>query len=123
MENKGNGKKLSYTELENAAKQIAAQLDAVIKENRNLKMTLNRVSAQNAYVELDLMIKLLPYKDMFHKEFMDSLVAQIETDITAINTPEDNTSEDNAPENNTEKDNTERDITDSKEDKKDKKEE
>lgn len=102
MENKGNGKKLSYTELENAAKQIAAQLDAVIKENRNLKMTLNRVSAQNAYVELDLMIKLLPYKDMFHKEFMDSLVAQIETDITAINTPEDNTPEDNTKKVNTE---------------------
>lgn len=108
MENKGNGKKLSYTELENAAKQIAAQLDAVIKENRNLKMTLNRVSAQNAYVELDLMIKLLPYKDMFHKEFMDSVVAQIENDITAINTPEDNTEKDN---------------TESKEDSKDKKEE
>lgn len=108
MENKGNGKKLSYTELENAAKQIAAQLDAVIKENRNLKMTLNRVSVQNAYVELDLMIKLLPYKDMFHKEFMDSVVAQIETDITAINTPEDNTEKDN---------------TESKEDSKDKKEE
>ena len=108
MENKGNGKKLSYTELENAAKQIAAQLDAVLKENRNLKMTLNRVSVQNAYVELDLMIKLLPYKDMFHKEFMDSVVAQIENDITAINTPEDN-----APEDNTE----------SKEDSKDKKEE
>lgn len=108
MENKGNGKKLSYTELENAAKQIAAQLDAVIKENRNLKMTLNRVSAQNAYVELDLMIKLLPYKDMFHKEFMDSVVAQIENDITAINTPEDNTEKGN---------------TESKEDSKDKKEE
>lgn len=108
MENKGNGKKLSYTELENAAKQIAAQLDAVIKENRNLKMTLNRVSVQNAYVELDLMIKLLPYRDMFHKEFMDSVVAQIENDITAINTPEDNTEKDN---------------TESKEDSKDKKEE
>ena len=108
MENKGNGKKLSYTELENAAKQIAAQLDAVIKENRNLKMTLNRVSVQNAYVELDLMIKLLPYKDMFHKEFIDSVVSQIEDDITAINTPEDNTEKDN---------------TESKEDSKDKKEE
>ena len=108
MENKGSGKKLSYTELENAAKQIAAQLDAVLKENRNLKMTLNRVSVQNAYVELDLMIKLLPYKDMFLKEFMDSVVAQIENDITAINTPEDNTEKDN---------------TESKEDSKDKKEE
>ena len=113
MENKGNGKKLSYTELENAAKQIAAQLDAVIKENRNLKMTLNRVSVQNAYVELDLMIKLLPYKDMFHKEFMDSIIERIETHMAAINDPEDN-----APEDNTEKDNTE-----SKEDSKDKKEE
>ena len=113
MESKGNGKKLSYTELENAAKQIAAQLDAVIKENRNLKVTLSRVSVQNAYVELDLMIKLLPYKDMFHKEFMDSVIAQIETDITAINTPEDNTQE-----NNTKKSNTEKDNIDSKEDKK-----
>ena len=108
MENKGNGKKLSYTELENAAKQIAAQLDAVIKENRNLKMTLNRVSAQNAYVELDLMIKLLPYKDMFHKEFMDSIIERIETHMAAINAPEDNT---------------EKDTTESKEDSKDKKEE
>ena len=113
MENKGNGKKLSYTELENAAKQIAAQLDAVIKENRNLKMTLNRVSVQNAYVELDLMIKLLPYRDMFHKEFMDSIIERIETRMAAINDPEDNTQEDNAPEDNTE----------SKEDSKDKKEE
>ena len=113
MENKGNGKKLSYTELENAAKQIAAQLDAVIKENRNLKVTLNRVSAQNAYVELDLMIKLLPYRDMFHKEFMDSIVERIETYMAAINNPEDDTSEDN----------TEKDTTESKEDSKDKKEE
>lgn len=113
MENKGNGKKLSYTELENAAKQIAAQLDAVIKENRNLKMTLNRVSAQNAYVELDLMIKLLPYKDMFHKEFMDSIIERIETHMAAINDPEDNTPEDN----------TKKDTTESKEDSKDKKEE
>ena len=39
---------------------------------------------------------------------MDSVVAQIETDITAINTPEDNT---------------EKDTTESKEDSKDKKEE
>lgn len=108
MENKGNGKKLSYTELENAAKQIAAQLDAVLKENRNLKMTLNRVSVQNAYVELDLMIKLLPYKDMFHKEFMDSIIERIETHMADINDPEDNTPEDN---------------TESKEDSKDKKEE
>ena len=113
MENKGNGKKLSYTELENAAKQIAAQLDAVIKENRNLKVTLNRVSAQNAYVELDLMIKLLPYRDMFHKEFMDSIIERIETHMAAINDPEDN-----APEDNTEKN-----TTESKEDSKDKKEE
>ena len=113
MENKGNGKKLSYTELENAAKQIAAQLDAVIKENRNLKMTLNRVSVQNAYVELDLMIKLLPYKDMFHKEFMDSIIERIETHMAAINDPEDNVPEDN----------TEKDTTESKEDSKDKKEE
>lgn len=113
MENKGNVKKLSYTELENAAKQIAAQLDAVIKENRNLKVTLNRVSAQNAYVELDLMIKLLPYKDMFHKEFMDSIIERIETHMAAINEPEDNT-----PEDSTKKDNTE-----GKEDKEDKKEE
>ena len=108
MENKGNGKKLSYTELENAAKQIAAQLDAVIKENRNLKVTLNRVNVQNAYVELDLMIKLLPYKDMFHKEFMDSIIERIETHMAATNDPEDST-----PENNTE----------DKEDSKDKKEE
>ena len=113
MENKGNGKKLSYTELENAAKQIAAQLDAVIKENRNLKMTLNRVSVQNAYVELDLMIKLLPYKDMFHKEFMDSIIERIETHMAAINDPEDNTLDNN----------TEKDTTESKEDSKDKKEE
>ena len=113
MENKGNEKKLSYTELENAAKQIAAQLDAVIKENRNLKVTLNRVSAQNAYVELDLMIKLLPYKDLFHKEFIDSVVSQIENDITAINTPEDNTQD-----NNTQKDTADKVNTESKENKK-----
>lgn len=108
MENKGNGKKLSYTELENAAKQIAAQLDAVIKENRNLKVTLNRVNVQNAYVELDLMIKLLPYRDMFHKEFMDSIIERIETHMAAINDPDDDTPEDN---------------TESREDSKDKKEE
>lgn len=113
MENKGNGKKLSYTELENAAKQIAAQLDAVIKENRNLKVTISRVNVQNAYVELDLMIKLLPYRDMFHKEFMDSIIERIETHMAAINDPEDNTPEDN----------TEKNTTESKEDSKDKKEE
>lgn len=113
MENKGNVKKLSYTELENVAKQIAAQLDAVIKENRSLKITLNRENTQNAYMELDLMIKLLPYRDMFHKKFMDSIIEQIETDMTAINTPEDNTEK-----NNTENDNTKKGITEGKKDKK-----
>jgi hypothetical protein len=35
--------KLSYEELENAARQISAQLDAVLKENSQLKSAVNQL--------------------------------------------------------------------------------
>lgn len=94
----GNGqqrKRLSYTELENAAKQIAAQADAVFKENKQLRAAVQRLSQQSAYAELDLMFKVVQYKESFSEDFVKTVTDEIEKEMTIL-VKEDNTP-DNAP--------------------------
>lgn len=72
-------KKLSYDELENAARQISAQLDAVVKENRKLKTVVDQLQLSNLYTELGFRFKVLEQQDSFNPEFVEECIGQIET--------------------------------------------
>lgn len=104
MEEKKAPKKLSYTELENAAKQIAAQADAVFKENKQLRAAVQNLSRQNVYAELELMFKVIEHKDVFSKEFVESIISQIEKEMTIVNSgqeeEEEPESKEDSPEDN-----------------------
>ena len=84
-------KKLSYEELENVAKQISAQAEAIVKENQQLKAALQQVQLDNVYKELELKFKALEYGDFFSPNFIDTCIQSIEE----IMTPAENKEESN----------------------------
>lgn len=81
-------KKLSYEELENAARQISAQLDAVVKENNQLKGAVNQLQMNNLYTELNFRFKVIELQDSFSPEFVDNCISIIE-DIMSNQSEED----------------------------------
>lgn len=83
-EEKKETKKLSYTELENAAKQISAQADALYKENQQLRQAIQNLSRQNVYAELNLMFKVVENKASFSSDFVVSIVEQIEKEMAIV---------------------------------------
>lgn len=92
---KNNLKKLSYEELENAARQISAQFDAVLKENNQLKSAVNQLQMNNLYTELNFRFKVIEFQDSFSPEFVDNCIATIESIMTA---KEDNETQDDSEE-------------------------
>lgn len=80
--NKEQEKKLSYEELENAAKQISVQADALYKENIQLKQAIQQANLSNMYTELNFKFKVLEHSTMFNNEFIDSIVKEIEDIMT-----------------------------------------
>lgn len=82
MEENKDNKKLTYEQLENAAKQISVQAEAMYKENMQLKQSLQQATMANVYTELNFRFKVLEYKDFFSKEFVDTCVKIIETTMT-----------------------------------------
>lgn len=80
--NKEQEKKLSYEELENAAKQISVQADALYKENIQLKQAIQQANLSNMYTELNFKFKVLEHSMMFNNEFIDSIVKEIEDIMT-----------------------------------------
>lgn len=77
-------KKLSYEDLENAARQIAAQLDAVAKENRQLKSTIQQLQLGNLYTELGFRFKVLEHPEFFDENF----ITQCVNNIVEVMTPQ-----------------------------------
>lgn len=75
-------KKLSYEDLENAARQIAAQLDAVAKENKQLKVALQQLQMNNLYTELGFRFKVLENEQHFDEEFITLCVDSIKEVMT-----------------------------------------
>lgn len=71
-------RKLSYEELENAAKQISQQAEALFKENQQLKKVVQNLSEQAGYTELNFKFKVLKYKDNFNPDFVDRIIKEIE---------------------------------------------
>lgn len=90
MEEKKNvtSVKLSYEQLENAAKQISSQADALVKENNQLKAALQQLSVQNSYTELNFRFKVLENHTLFDTKFVKRIVTEIEETMTPINKEE-----------------------------------
>ena len=81
-ETKREVKKLSYEELENAAKQITAQAQNIARENQQLRTALQQASLTNMYTELNLRFKVLEFASAFSPEFVDKCVKSIEEIMT-----------------------------------------
>lgn len=80
--------KLSYEELENAARQISAQLDAVLKENSQLKSAVNQLQMNNLYTELNFRFKVVEFQDSFSPTFVDNCINTIESIMTTKDSDE-----------------------------------
>lgn len=84
--------KLSYEELENAARQLSVQLDALIKENNKLRAAANQLQLNNLYTELNFRFKVIELQDSFDPEFVDNCVREVERIMTTSrDDDEDNT--------------------------------
>ena len=81
-ETKREVKKLSYEELENAAKQIIAQAQNVARENQQLRTALQQASLTNMYTELNFKFKVVEFASAFTPEFVDRCVKSIEETMT-----------------------------------------
>lgn len=75
-------KKLSYEELENAAKQITAQAQNVARENQQLRAALQQATMSNMYTELNFKFKVVEFASAFTPEFVDRCVKSIEETMT-----------------------------------------
>lgn len=80
-EEKSN-KKLSYEQLENAARQLSAQFDAVVKENQQLRSVTQKLQLDNLFTELNFRFKVLEFRDVFDEDFVDKVVNEIKSIMT-----------------------------------------
>ena len=81
-ETKKEVKKLSYEELENAAKQITAQAQSVARENQQLRAALQQATMSSMYTELNFKFKVVEFASAFTPEFVDRCVKSIEETMT-----------------------------------------
>ena len=77
-------KKLTYEQLEQAAKQISQQADALYKENQQLKNAVQQLSNQASYTELNFRFRVLENHTHFSKEFVTRIVKEIEETMTPM---------------------------------------
>ncbi len=75
-------KKLSYEQLEGAAKQLSAQLDAVVKENQQLKVFAQKLQLDNLFAELNFRFKVLEHVEVFPEDFVNKIVGEIQDIMT-----------------------------------------
>lgn len=80
-EEKSN-KKLSYEQLENAARQLSAQFDTVVKENQQLRSVTQKIQLDNLFTELNFRFKVLEFRDAFDEDFVDKIVNEIKSIMT-----------------------------------------
>lgn len=67
-------KKLSYEELENVANQLNQQA-------RTLYSKLQEANLTNFFTRLDFLFRIVANSDKFDKEFVDSIVAEIQDSL------------------------------------------
>lgn len=75
-------KKLSYEQLEGAAKQLSAQIDALVKDNQQLKVLVQKLQLDNLFAELNFRFKVLEHVEVFPREFVDKIVSEIQDIMT-----------------------------------------
>lgn len=75
-------KKLSYEQLESAAKQLSAQIDALVKDNQQLKVLVQKLQLDNLFAELNFRFKVLEHVEVFPREFVDRIVSEIQDIMT-----------------------------------------
>lgn len=79
MEEKKKGQaKVTYKELENFCQQLTSQLNAVLKENQELKNRLQQANNVTMFAALDAQFKVLSNAKMFSEQFVESVVKNIE---------------------------------------------
>ena len=83
-------KKLTYEQLEAAANQISEQAKNLYMENQNLKKTVERLTMNDVFAQLDLRFKVLNYKDLFPQEFIERIIGEIVDTMTPRNQEENN---------------------------------
>lgn len=76
-------KKLTYSQLEEAARQLSSQMDNIIKENQQLKMLIQKQQLENLFAELNFRFKVLTNSEHFPKEF----VQRVTNEIVEVMTP------------------------------------
>lgn len=81
-------KKLSYEELENAAREIAAQADMLARENSKLRSVLNSNNLSEFYADLDFRFKVLKYSEYFDPEIIETVVNSISDIIMSVKNKE-----------------------------------
>lgn len=79
-------KKLSYRDLENVTRQISAQLDAAVKENKRLKEALQQAQMANLFTQMEFMFKVVENYNAFDSEFVQKCIDAIQNIM--LNNPE-----------------------------------
>lgn len=74
--------KLTYEQLEEAARQISQQAESIFKENQQLKIALQQASMTNLYRELEFRFEVLKYADMFDNKFVNKCIENIQDTMT-----------------------------------------
>lgn len=70
--------KLSYEELEAYANQTLETAKKFFEENKRLKELLADARMQMNYADIEYAFKVLDHKDLFHKHFVNKIVARLE---------------------------------------------
>ena len=85
---KGHPNKLTYEQLEAAANQISEQARALYNENQNLRKTINKLTLNDVFAQLELRFKVLNYSSFFPSEFIDRIMNEIVDTMTPRNQEE-----------------------------------
>jgi hypothetical protein len=74
---KVNTNQLSYEDLKNAAQQMSAQLDAVVRENSQLREALKQAQMGNMFAQLEFQFKVISNAEMFPADFVEQCISSI----------------------------------------------
>lgn len=78
MANNEEKKKLTYEELEAYAQQTTARAKQIYDENVKLKQTMQDLSIQMNYSDINLAFKVLDHADKFRPEFVQEVIDRLE---------------------------------------------
>lgn len=78
MANNEEKKKLTYEELEAYAQQTTARAKQIYDENVKLKQTMQDLSIQMNYSDINLAFKVLDHADKFRPEFVQEVINRLE---------------------------------------------